>query len=85
MHAKIAAKEYSTETQITDYFKNTDDLYQSEYAVIDSIYQELFSLKINVRTSDVILHLIDKLEREKDVVQADIYRKALELVVSQGK
>jgi len=85
MHAKIAAKEYSTETQITDYFKNTDDLYQSEFAVIDSIYQELFSLKINVRTSDVILHLIDKLEREKDVVQADIYRKALELVVSQGK
>jgi len=85
MHAKIAAKEYSTETQITDYFKNTDDLYQSEYAVIDSIYQELFSLKINVRTSDVILHLIDKLEREKDVVLADIYRKALELVVSQGK
>jgi len=84
MHAKIAAKEFNTESQITDYFKNTGDLYQSESAVIESIYQELLSVKTKVRSRDVILNLIDKLESENDVLQADIYRKALELVVSQG-
>ncbi|EAV3131562.1 histidine kinase, partial [Salmonella enterica] len=44
---------------------------------------ELLQSQQHVSNKDIIAKLIEKLETEKDVVQLDIYRNALEAVLFQ--
>lgn len=76
-------QESSTGSQIADYFKNAGDLLSSESEVITVASQTLMARKGFVSNKDLIVYLLDKLESESNVVQLDIYRNALEIVVQR--
>ncbi|QKJ87003.1 Biofilm development protein AriR [Paramixta manurensis] len=69
--------------QITDYFNNAGDLLKTEGEVIKQIVADLRRRKSAFSNKDIIICLLEKLETESDVVQLDIYRHALEMVVQQ--
>ncbi|ECG8589063.1 histidine kinase [Salmonella enterica subsp. salamae] len=54
-----------------------------EQRAIQEITYELLQSQQHVSNKDIIAKLIEKLETEKDVVQLDIYRNALEAVLFQ--
>ncbi|WP_341864974.1 biofilm/acid-resistance regulator YmgB/AriR [Pantoea wallisii] len=74
----------STESQLSEYFKNAGAQYTSEKEVIAIIYKQLAAVKLRVSNKDIILALLERLESEHDVVQLDIYRQALELIVQRA-
>lgn len=76
-------QEISTESQISEYFKTADDLHLSEADVVRLAMAQITAQKGFVTNKDVIFYLLQKLESENDVVQLDIYRNALELVVQR--
>lgn len=51
--------------------------------MIAIIYKQLAAVKLRVSNKDIILALLERLESEQDVVQLDIYRQALELIVQR--
>ncbi|WP_440137634.1 biofilm/acid-resistance regulator YmgB/AriR, partial [Salmonella enterica] len=55
-----------------------------EQRAIQEITYELLQSQQHVSNKDIIAKLIEKLETEKDVVQLDIYRNALEAVLFQA-
>ncbi|QDY42284.1 biofilm/acid-resistance regulator YmgB/AriR [Candidatus Pantoea soli] len=73
----------STESQLAEYIKNAGPQYTSEKEVIAIIYKQLAAVKLRVSNKDIILALLERLESEQDVVQLDIYRQALELIVQR--
>lgn len=73
----------STESKITDYFSHSGDLLKSESEVISAIMTELAASRQFVSNKAIILKLLEKLETETDIVQLDIYRHALEVVVQR--
>ena len=76
-------QERTVESQISDYFAVADSLLTSEKAVINDARLEVSARKGFVTNKDLIGCLLEKLETETDVVQLDIYRNALELIVQR--
>ncbi|KTS18482.1 hypothetical protein RSA31_17180 [Pantoea dispersa] len=73
----------STESQLSEYFQHAGSEYASEKEIIALIYKQLAAVKLRVSNKDIILALLERLESEHDVVQLDIYRQALELIVQR--
>lgn len=57
------------------------NVYKSEFEIIQDIKIELSSSGRLVTNKAIMIKLLERLELEKDVVQLDIYRNALESVV----
>ncbi|MEB5973342.1 biofilm/acid-resistance regulator YmgB/AriR [Pantoea dispersa] len=73
----------SSESQLSEYFQRAGSQYASEKEIIAQIYKQLAAVKLRVSNKDIILALLERLESEHDVVQLDIYRQALELIVQK--
>ncbi len=73
----------STDSLIPDDFQFARELHRSESDVITAIIHELSATEGFVSHKAIIFKLLEKLETEKDVVQLDIYRHALEFVIQR--
>ncbi|WP_086935305.1 biofilm development regulator YmgB/AriR family protein [Rahnella aquatilis] len=63
------------------YFNHTGELFLSETEVLGAAIRAILAEKGKVTNKAIILHLITQLECTSDVVQLDILRSALEMVV----
>ena len=68
----------STSNQIDDYFKAMSEGTLGERKIYLQLFAELTSTYKSVSRKDIIRGLVKKLEMEKDVTKADIYRNILE-------
>lgn len=68
----------STSNQIDDYFKAMSEGTLGERKTYLQLFAELTSTHKSVSRKDIIRGLVKKLEMEKDVTKADIYRNILE-------
>ncbi|WNN46146.1 MULTISPECIES: biofilm/acid-resistance regulator YmgB/AriR [Winslowiella] len=73
----------STESQLSDYIDNVGGEHSAEAEFIGAAIKEIVASGNHVTNKAVILKLIEKLETTSDPVTQDIYREALELVVSR--
>ncbi|MBP2170843.1 hypothetical protein J2125_004035 [Erwinia toletana] len=76
-------QELSTESQLSQYLNEAGEIYASEAEVIGAVIKEIVASGNHVTHKGIILKLIEKLETTADVVTQDIYRLALELIVSR--
>ncbi|WP_034948265.1 biofilm development regulator YmgB/AriR family protein [Erwinia oleae] len=76
-------RQYSTDSLIPDDFQFARELHSGESDIITAIIHELSAREVFVSHKAIIFKLLEKLETEKDVVQLDIYRHALEFVVQR--
>lgn len=65
------------------FFLDTDDVYAAEQRVLDGIIKQLIADNITLSNKAIILRLIGELEKSSDVVQLDILRSCLEIVVGR--
>ncbi|WP_244216742.1 biofilm/acid-resistance regulator YmgB/AriR [Rahnella bruchi] len=70
-----------SQTGIYKHFSNVSELYSSEAEVLGAAIRLILANKGTVTNKAIILHLINQLETTSDVVQLDILRGALEMVV----
>jgi len=68
-------------TEIYKHFAKAGELYSSETEVLGAAIRLIMAEKGTVTNKAIILHLINQLECTSDVVQLDVLRKALEMVV----
>ena len=68
----------STSNQIDDYFRALSEGTQGERKTYLQLFSELTSMHESVSRKHIIRGLVKKLEKEKDVTKADIYRNILE-------
>ncbi|WP_034917988.1 MULTISPECIES: biofilm/acid-resistance regulator YmgB/AriR [Erwinia] len=73
----------SAETAILSYFHQAGDVLAPESEVLGAVIKEILMAKRQVTNKAIILSLIDKLEHTSDIVELDIYRKTLEIVVGR--
>ncbi|MCR9003584.1 biofilm development regulator YmgB/AriR family protein [Rahnella perminowiae] len=64
-----------------NYFNKAGELFLSETEVLGAAIRVILAEKGKVTNKAIILHLITQLECTSDVVQLDILRSALEIVV----
>ncbi|MBN7120572.1 MULTISPECIES: biofilm/acid-resistance regulator YmgB/AriR [Erwinia] len=76
-------QQQSTESEILSFFQAEGDVLAQETAVIGMVIREIATKGQHVNNKAIILKLIEKLETTSDVVQLDIYRQALEVVVGR--
>lgn len=76
-------QQQTTESEILSFFQTEGDVLAQETAVIGMVIREIATTGQNVNNKAIILKLIEKLETTSDVVQLDIYRQALEVVVGR--
>lgn len=76
-------QQQSTESEILSFFQAEGDVLTQETAVIGMVIREIATKVQHVNNKAIILKLIEKLETTSDVVQLDIYRQALEVVVGR--
>jgi hypothetical protein len=70
-------------TAIADYFKLAGNSDSTEMEVFGQIIAEILQAGMPVSNKAIISSLINRLEMESDVIQLDIYRHLLELVVNK--
>ncbi len=73
----------SAESAILDYFGSATTQFEDERQIIGAIIRQQVSARGHVNNKIIILRLIEMLESCKDVVQQDILRNALEIVLGQ--
>jgi len=73
----------STESQLSDYIENVGEGHSAEAEFIGAVIKEIVASGNYVTNKAIILKLIEKLETTADPMTQDIYREALELVVSR--
>jgi len=76
-------QQQSSEADILEYFKSSGDLYSTETEVLGATIREITAAKGHVTNKAIILHLLAALESSEDVLQQDILRSTLELVVGR--
>ncbi|WP_314721410.1 biofilm/acid-resistance regulator YmgB/AriR [Rahnella variigena] len=69
------------QTGIFQQFSKVSELYSSEAEVLGAAIRLILAKKGTVTHKAIIMHLINQLETTSDVVQLDILRGALEMVV----
>lgn len=72
----------TNESQLFKNFQANDEQFLSERLVIRDIRRELVSKKRRGTNKDIILALLLRLESERNTEIQDVYRNALEIVVS---
>ncbi|WP_408637248.1 biofilm/acid-resistance regulator YmgB/AriR [Rahnella victoriana] len=68
-------------SDVYQYFSKAGELFLSETEVLGAAIRQILAEKGTVTNKAIILHLITRLECTTDVVQLDILRSALEMVV----
>jgi len=68
-------------SDVYNYFNNAGELFLSETEVLGAAIRVILAEQGKVTNKAIILHLITQLECTSDVVQLDILRSALEMVV----
>ncbi|WP_380184722.1 biofilm/acid-resistance regulator YmgB/AriR [Kalamiella sp. sgz302252] len=76
-------QQHSSESAILEHFQGEGDLLAQETKVIGAVIREIVAAGGYVTNKAIILKLIEKLENTSDVVQLDIFRQALEVVVAR--
>lgn len=66
---------------LSSYFRNAGELLADESVVLGQAVTNVICAGDNVNNKNIILSLIASLESTTDVVQADIIRKTLEIVL----
>lgn len=72
-----------TEEQLSNYLSTINVFQESEVLTVKSVTLQLLERKAFVSNKDVIMELIERLETEKDEVQKDILRNALEMLLQR--
>ena len=77
---------YSASTRISlcffrQYFRHAGDRFAEEYAIFSTAVRCVLASEGHLSNKAIILWLIQTLESTNDVVQADVIRKTLEIVV----
>lgn len=70
-----------TDKALSSYFHNAGELLADESAVLGQAVTNVILAGDNVNNKNIILSLIGSLESTVDVVQADVIRKTLEIVL----
>ncbi|MDR3103411.1 MAG: two-component-system connector protein AriR [Yokenella regensburgei] len=68
--------------ELNQYFHNSADALIDETSILTGVVQNLTISGQDISNKNIIRGLIKKLEREQDIVTADIIRNTLEIVVS---
>jgi len=66
---------------LSEYFRTTGDRFAEESAIFSTAVSCILASEGHISNKAIILWLIAALESTDDVVQADIIRKTLEIVV----
>lgn len=72
----------SIEADIIQHFRSSGEL-AAETAVLDAVIRDIVIHGKKVTSKAIILHIIAELESTTDVVELDILRSALEIVVGK--
>ncbi|MFO6299969.1 biofilm/acid-resistance regulator YmgB/AriR [Rahnella selenatireducens] len=70
-----------SQNKIYQHFVKSGELFSSETEVLGAAIRDILNDRGHVNNKAIILHLILKLESTSDVVQMDILRNTLEMVV----
>ena len=70
------------ESALSEYFRHAGDRFAEESAVFSTAVRCVLASEGHLSNKAIILWLIQTLEATHDVVQADVIRKTLEIVVS---
>jgi len=70
-----------TDKALSSYFHNAGELLADEFVVLGQAVTNVILAGDNVNNKNIILSLIGSLESTVDVVQADVIRKTLEIVL----
>ncbi|ORM74908.1 biofilm development protein AriR [Pantoea wallisii] len=73
----------NSSADIADYFKQAGNSEISEMEVFGQLIAEILQAGMPVTNKAIITALIARMEQESDVVQLDIYRHLLEMVVNK--
>lgn len=76
-------QQQSSGNVILQHLMSAGDLYASETEVLGATIRQIAMSKGQVTNKAIILHLIKQLDNTSDVVQQDILRHTLELVVGR--
>lgn len=71
----------SAEAELLGYFRSGGELLRPEADVLEGVIREIMRAGGHVSSKAIILCLIRELESTSDVVELDILRKTLEIVV----
>ena len=66
---------------LSSYFRHSGGLLVDEWALLESVVNDINAAKEPLTNKAIILRLIDEIESTRDVVRADIIRKTLEIIV----
>lgn len=80
-HSMGSISDDVTQHHVYQHFAKSGDMYSSETEALGGAIRAILAQRGKVTNKDIILHLIMQLETTNDVVQLDILRNALELVV----
>lgn len=81
MFHEINVHNVMTDKALSSYFHNTGELLADESVVLGQAVTNVILAGDNVNNKNIILSLIGSLESTVDVVQADVIRKTLEIVL----
>ncbi|WP_413676685.1 biofilm development regulator YmgB/AriR family protein [Pantoea dispersa] len=73
----------SIEADIIQHFRSGGGALAAETAVLDAVIRDIVIHGKKVTSKAIILHIIAELESTTDVVELDILRSALEMVVGK--
>ncbi|EIC83442.1 biofilm/acid-resistance regulator YmgB/AriR [Serratia sp. M24T3] len=77
----LCGEQRTREKRVMDSIRHIDNKFDSEREVIGAIARNIIAVQGYLTNKDIILRLISELEITRDVVQQDILRNALELVL----
>lgn len=66
---------------LSNYLRNAGELLADEAALLKAVTGEILAAQGHLTHKAIILRLIQELECTRDVVKADVIRKALEIIV----
>ncbi|KNC08652.1 hypothetical protein AC791_08015 [Klebsiella sp. RIT-PI-d] len=76
-------RQITNTTPLHAYFLDTGDMYAAEQDVLDGVIMNLIADNVMLSNKAIILRLISKLENTADVVELDILRSCLEIVIGR--
>ncbi|NIF23994.1 biofilm development regulator YmgB/AriR family protein [Candidatus Pantoea multigeneris] len=80
---QLKEQNITNEADIIQHFRSFGDALAAEAAVLDAVIRDIVIHGKNVTTKEIILYLIAELESTSDVVELDVLRSTLEIVVGK--
>lgn len=80
---QLNEQQSSIGADIIQHFRSGGDALAAETAVLDAVIRDIVIHGEKVTSKAIILHIIAELESTTDVVELDILRSALEIVVGK--